>query len=259
MPFKAIAIPVMDTVNVILTHQPAAAVSRMLAHWNNHVETGSILLAYGGSQAEYDRIEHRQKFYVQDARLQTRDHQREFQSYTALLVMAADFLRAKRSGTEFVHFAEYDHLPLAQDLNRRQIERLRSERADVLGYHLQRIDGTSYPHSLYHVSNPQFRDFWRGITRRSSPQVILSMFGSGSFWKREAFMAVAGCKEPFPMYMEIYLPTLAHHLGFRLRDFGEQNAFVHNLGDRTNMIEQAGQVGAWTLHPVKKLWERASS
>jgi hypothetical protein len=245
----------MDTVNVILTHQPAAAVSRMVAYWNNHVPSDSVLLAYGGSRAEFERIEHPQKLYVEDPRLQTRDHQREFQSYSGLLALAADYLRAEQSGAEFVHFAEYDHLPLAQDLNCRQIERLRGERADVLGFHLQRVDGTSHPHSLYHVSNPQFRNYWGGITRRSSPQVILSMFGSGSFWKRNAFMAVAKRDEPFPMYLEIYLPTLAHHLGFRLRDFGEQNAFVHNLGDRSAIIEHARRLGAWTLHPVKKLWE----
>ncbi len=52
------------------------------------------------------------------------------------------------------------------------------------------------------------------------------MFGSGSFWTREAFCAVCAVEEPFPIYMELYLPTLAHHLGFRVRDFGEQDRFV---------------------------------
>ena len=61
--------------------------------------------------------------------------------------------------------------------------------------------------------------------------------------------------EPFPIYMELYLPTLAHHLGFRVRDFGEQNRFVQVLKDATDDIEQARKEGAWTLHPVKRLWK----
>ena len=127
------------------------------------------------------------------------------------------------------------------------------ERADVLGFHLQRVDGTSHPHYLYHLSNPAFFAHWAAISVRAEPKVVLSMFGSGSFWHREVFNAVAQRAEPFPMYLEIYLPTLAHHLGFRVRDYGEQNRFVHNLGERSSSIEQARAEGAWTLHPVKEL------
>jgi hypothetical protein len=80
------------------------------------------------------------------------------------------------------------------------------------------------------------------------------MFGTGSFWTREAFCAVAATEEPFPIYLELYLPTLAHHLGFRVRDFTEQNRFVRITKDETESIEQARAEGAWTLHPVKRLW-----
>jgi hypothetical protein len=52
------------------------------------------------------------------------------------------------------------------------------------------------------------------------------MFGSGSFWKQDAFEAVAEVEETFPIYLEIYLPTLAHHLGFRLRDLSDPIDFV---------------------------------
>jgi hypothetical protein len=79
------------------------------------------------------------------------------------------------------------------------------------------------------------------------------MFGTGSFWKREAFEAVAAFNEPFPIYLEIFLPTVVHHLGFRLRDYGEQNRFVSATGDRSREIKQAQSAGAWTLHPVKNL------
>ena len=242
--------------NLLLSHQSAAAVAKMLEYWSERVPNESILIAHGGLRKEFDAIGHTQKFYVDDPRLRTRDHQREFQSYTRLFQRAAEVLETDGRKFQFIHFAEYDHLPLVSDLNERQIERLTAERADLLGFHLHRVDGTSNPHFLYHAGNNQFASFWSALSRRPDHQVILSMFGSGSFWKREAFCAVAAVAEPFPIYLELYLPTLAHHLGFRLRGFSGQHRFVHPSIDATARLEQARKQGAWTLHPVKRLWSK---
>lgn len=239
--------------NVILSHKRASSVRRMLAWWEQYVPRNSILLVHGGERAEFERVDHGQKLLLDDLRLKTRDHQREFQSYTKLFQAAANWLESASRDFEFVHFAEYDHLPLITDLNQQQITRLDAEGADIMGFRVQRVDGTSYPHYLYHVTNPNFGAYWSRISRRREPEVVLSMFGSGSFWTREAFSTVAGFEEPFPMYMEIYLPTLAHHLGLRLRDFAEQNKFVHHLGDWKSRIDLARRAGNWTLHPVKEL------
>ncbi len=83
---------------------------------------------------------------------------------------------------------------------------------------------------------------------------MLHMFCSGSLWTRRAFDAVAQTPEPFPMYLEIFLPTLAHHLGFRVRDWGaEASRFITNTGNLAGQIEEARQAGGWTIHPVKTL------
>ena len=162
------------------------------------------------------------------------------------------------SGRDFthVHFCEYDHVPLAPDLNARQIARLASESADVIGCRVLRVDGTSDPHYLYHAGNAVFHEFWKQVTRRDDPGVALSMFVTGSVWTRAAFDAVAAIEEPFPMYLEIYLPTLAHHLGFRVRNLPDQNPFVRNLGDMAENMDEARRAGAWAVHPVKGQWER---
>jgi hypothetical protein len=242
-----------SVLNLVLSHQPPAAVAKMLGYWSECVAEESILLAYGGSKEEFDSIPHQQKVFVDDPGLRTSDHQRECQSYTAVFQAGAKFLQT-RPEFRYVHFAEFDHLPLARDLNERQIERLGTEGADVLGFHLHRVDGTSNPHFLYHVAHDDFASHWFQISHRPEPEVVLSMFGSGSFWTREAFCAVAVTEEPFPIYLELYLPTLAHHLGFRVRNFTKQNRFVRITKDETESIEQARAEGAWTLHPVKKLW-----
>jgi len=242
--------------NLILSHQPARAVAKMIDWWSKCVPIDRILIAHGGAKNDFEEIEHQQKLFIEDARLRTRDHQREFQSYTGLFQVATQFLKQDGGKFQFVHFAEYDHIPLVTDLNERQSQRLEAEGADVLGFHLHRIDGTNNPHFLYHVENPDFASYWQKVSVRSETDVILSMFGTGSFWSREAFCAVAHFDEPWPVYMELYLPTLAHHLGFRVRDFAEQNRFVRALKDEISHIKRAREEGAWTLHPVKRLWNK---
>lgn len=245
-----------SVLNLILSHQSASAVSKMLDHWSRCVPRESILIAYGGTRREFENIQHEQKFFVDDVRLRTRDHQRELQSYTRLFQVAAEFLKTDGGQFQFVHFAEYDHLPLVQDLNEQQVERLKAEGADLLAFHVHRVDDTNNPHFLYHAADDKFMSHWAKITRRPDPEVVLSMFGTGSFWTRDAFCTVSAAQEPFPIYMELYLTTLAHHLGFRVRDFAEQNRFVRVLKDETDNVDLARKEGAWTLHPVKRLWDR---
>ena len=239
--------------NLLLTHQPPAQVARMLAWWRDHAPPENVLVVYSGSRAQFDALDHAHKTFIDDPRLQTRRHSRQRQSYTGVWQAASRWL-AGRDYTH-VHFAEYDQLPLVPDLNARQVARLEAERADVLAFQLQRVDGTSQPHYLYHTHLPGFRAWTEAFSVRADRQVVLSIFGTGSFWTRAAFDATAAREEPFPIYLELYLPTVAHHLGYRLRDWGEQNQFITSLGNYVHRIDQARRAGAWTLHPVKTLWD----
>lgn len=242
-----------QVLNVLLTHQGPDAFGRVLDSWREVRAQSTLLVAHGGSRTDFDALSYTPKIFIEDPRLRTRDHQREYQSITGVLKAVRDWMRDTGCACDYIHIAEYDHLPLVADLNQRQVERMRAEHADVLAFHLHRIDGTCHPHYLYHAGNPEFHEWLRSVTVRPDAAVTLSMLGTGSLWKRAAFEATAERDEPFPIYFEIYLPTLAHHLGFRLRDWAQQNPFVVHKGDRAAEIQQARQAGAWTLHPVKTL------
>ena len=149
---------------------------------------------------------------------------REKQSYAGVWRAAAEWLEERGNGSfTHVYFAEFDHLPLVSNLAENLLGRLEQERADVLGHGLCRIDNTSNVLYLYHAADPKFMKFWRRTSVRSDPNVILRMLATGSFWTREAFSNVGAQLEDVPVYLELYFPTLAHHLGYRLRDFGDQN------------------------------------
>ena len=237
---------------LLLSHQKAAELERTLTVWHEVTGPENILVAYGGSRSDYSAVSSDQKIFIEDPRLRTKDHQRERQSCTGVFQQTAEWLAHHRQ-FEYIHFLEFDHIPLVPDLHDRVLERFSREDADVLAHHLQRIDGTSHPHYLCHAHDPRFHEFYANLTSRAEPGVILSMLGTGSFWSRASFNAVARYSEPVPVYFEVHLPTLAHHLGFRLRDFGDQNKFVSHRGDFGAQLAECHSAGAWTAHPVKCL------
>lgn len=237
---------------VLLSHQKPNELERTIAQWKPFIQSHSLLLAYGGDQNFFPAIAFEPKVFVADPQLRLRDQQRQQQSWTGVLHAVRDYLQAQPD-LDYVYLVEYDQIPLVPDLLDRMTNRLQSEGADAIVHHLHRIDGTSNPHYLYHSNDKRFHAYFAALSRRSDSQVILSMLGTGSFWNREAFDAIASHQEPFPIYVEVYLPTLAHHLGFRIRDLPDQNPFVTHLGNRGAEIEPARNRGAWSLHPVKTL------
>jgi len=211
-----------------------------------------VFVAFGGSKADFVGLPHPNRAFIDSPRLKTRDHQREKQSYIPVFRAAWEWLKSQEC--RYVHFMEYDHVPLVEDLHDRMISFVEAEKCDLAGFHVAQIDGSSSAHYLNHIADPSFLEFWERISIRPDKHVVLTMFGSGSFWTKEAFEAVANLHEEIPMYLELFQPTAAHHLGFRVRNFGEQSRFVRNLGDLRRQLDPMRKQGAWSVHPVKTLW-----
>jgi hypothetical protein len=228
-----------ERLTIILTHQAEPLVAAMESWWRREQPGPDLLIAYGGTREQYERLRVPAKVFVDDNRLRTRDHQRERQSFGGVFSAVNEWLRV-RPHYRLLHLTEFDCLPLCGDLFARLEARLATERADVLGCRLERVDGTNHPHFLYHASDPDFAPFLRQL----------------SFWTREAFSAVAEKEEDSPLYLEIALPTIAHHLGFRVRGLTDQSPWVQPLGDFSRQLDELRRAGAWMAHPVKDFWER---
>jgi hypothetical protein len=241
-----------EILTILLTHQKADQVQRMLEFWSCNVLNADILVAYGGEGSEFLRIDAPRKIYVDDERLRTRDHIREKQSYSKVFHAAS---RAVNSH-QYVWFVEYDHIPIDSSVCEKLINRLKSERADAICFHLKRVDKTGSPHFLSYAWDSEAYSFFEKVSCRLDKKVVLSMFGSGSFWTRETFQAVAEWEDPFPIHLEIFIPTIAHHLGFRLRDIADQNQFVQADSRPNWTLAEARDQGAWTVHPMKMMWDR---
>ncbi len=244
-----------ERLTIILTHQAEPLVEAMTAWWTQHVPGSDILIAYGGSPERFQSLQVPARIFIDDSRLRTRDHQRERQSFAGVFIAARDWLR-DHPQYRLIHFTEFDCIPLRPDLFSLLENRLEEEGADVLGCHLERVDGTNHPHYLYHLADPEFATQLRRLSVREDPGVVLAMLGCVSFWRREAFIGVADAEESSPLYLELALPTLAHHLGFRVRGLRDQSPFVQPVGDRGMELDALREAGAWMAHPVKGFWEQ---
>lgn len=236
---------------VLVTHEPAEAVMRMQAFWQELTQPANLVVAYGGKRDEFEKISG-QKVFVDDDRLRTRDHQREFQSYSKLLKTA---LHSLSGSWEWLFFAEFDLIPLTPSFFETLIEEAIKEDADVLGVGACRLDNTLHSHHAAHAAAEGWLEWIRSISRREDPHVVLSCLGCGQLWRREAIEAVVSAGEPVKSYLEILLPTVAHHLGFRVRPWKSHARFI--LPDPLPHQDLADFVsaGATAVHPIKGYWQ----
>lgn len=239
------------TALVVLSHEPADCVNRMTQSWEKTTCPDHLVVAYGGAASEFGRIKG-VKAFIADPRLRTRDHQREKQSYTGALQAAV----AAISGEDWdaLYFAEYDMQPLVGDLWQRLRKWAEQEKADLLCHRAWRIDDTLHPHLRQHLASREWLEWIARVSKRTENHIILSCMGCGQWWRREALEAVLALGEPIPAYLELQLPTAAHHLGFRVRGMGEQDRFVLPTPLPKGAREAMSAAGAWIIHPDKTQW-----
>ena len=235
--------------NVVLTHLDGELLVRTKERWRDVCREEDLWIAFGGKQRNFRNLGKERSVFIGDAGLRREDNQREKQSYTGIFRAMAPVVERERP--DYIYLCEYDHVPLRSDLNALQVAEITAEGADVMGHWLYRVDGTSHYHMLYHQSDPGFLRYWQSVSRREEKGVVLSMFGSGSLWSREAFLAIASRTQQIPCYLELYLPTLAHHLGYRVRCWDESRHMISNLPSRKWTIDEAMNRDCLTIHPVK--------
>jgi hypothetical protein len=237
--------------NVILSHQPREELQQVLSWWSRYTSLDDLLLTYGGPREEFDKLPDVSRVFVSDPRLRA-NKTRQKQNYDGVFRAATQWLLEKPDRSfSHVYFAEFDHLPLISNLAEKLLQRLEEEDADVLGHGVSRVDNTSNVLYLYHLADARFEDFWRRISVRQDHTVVLRMLVTGSFWTRRAFTDVGRQKAPVPIYLELYLPTVAHYLGYRVRELRDQSKCVSPAPKPRFSIQTARQMGCWTVHPVK--------
>lgn len=237
---------------VLLTHLSHDCVERMCDYWLKLMPNIDLVVVYGGPKQQFDQINYTKKTFIDSSKLKTRDHQRENQSYVEVYQAAA---AAIAPTSTHVYFTEFDHVP-SSPVSLEVLLRIQEQKdADLLTFDLKRIDQTNAPHYLWLLDNQPFFQFLKTLSKRVDKQIILTSPGYGHLWRRDAFDAFVAVEDKYNVYLEIWLPTVAHHLGYRVQPVGSWQEWNTTSGSFDENYDDAVASSVEWVHPVKNLWK----
>ncbi len=255
----AAAAAALKVCHVVICHLPPAETRAVYDRWRAADPQAGVLIAYGGKEEVFQQLPPEiPAVFVADPTLRTVDHIRERQQYTGVFRAATEWIAGNLPETTHVHVVEFDVVPVVDGIGARLVSAMDAEGADLSGFGMADFTGTVHPHNCYELARPDFFDYLRGMSRREVRDRFLVMLGCSSIWRRDTFDQVAALDAPRE-YLEMAMPTLAHHLGFRVRPLpADQERFMSYQGDRTDLIPEYAEQGAWLVHPCKKIWSAAT-
>jgi hypothetical protein len=238
--------------NLLCTHLNGPTVDRQLAYLRALAPEARFVVCHSGRHEEFEAIAHPDKLFIDDDSLRTsiaRD-----QSPVEMLRQVHQLCRADPE-IDAIFLMEYDQLLLRGDFESalRQLSELSG--ADLLGKTCVLKDSSNWIHSIRARRDPEFMAFLRRITVREGPPRLYGCLGTGFLMRREALEALVAVEPPRLVYHEMYIPTVLHHLGYRLGDFDEISDIYEEVAYRPAKtlaeVLDAKCRGHFFVHPFK--------
>lgn len=206
----------MTQLNVLLTHQDAAAVEDNLRYLQAVSPESRFVVAHGGRAEDYARVAYDDKVFVDDETL--RGPPRTDQSYHVTLGLVHDRFVRDDPAVGAVYLLEWDHVVLRAGFEQALLELAERTGADFLGKTCVERTGTNWHHYTRYRRDPALLAHLREHSVREDPTRMFGTLGNGFWLTRAALEAYVAIGRRPVVYGELYLPTLLHHLGFRVGD-----------------------------------------
>jgi hypothetical protein len=242
-----------STLTVVLTHLDARQVDDRMALLRALSEEARLVVAYGGERSEFERIRWDEKFFVDDPTLRgPREH---LQSWTGIFEAAWREYFVGDAELDSLYLIEYDHLVLDGAFEHRLRALALDTGADLLGKTCVDRTATNTEHYVRFRHDQRLLAHLRKLSVREDPERLFGCLGDGLWLSRRALEAYVEVGEHPPCYCEIYVPTLLHHLGFRVVDVDAHSDLygnVHWLPEySTAEALELARAGAVFVHPAK--------
>lgn len=243
----------MSLLTIVLTHLDAAAVDAHVQYVQTLAPSADLVLCHGGRRPDYEGVQFSRKMFLDEPTL--RGEAATYQSYNELLTRVyREHMSANPEWTAAL-LLEFDHLPLRGDYAEQCERALDESGADFLGVDCGPRNDTNWYHYLRLRDDKGLQNFLRDVTTTDEPDRLFGCLGTGFVIRRQALAAFAGLEHYEPCYLELYLPTVIHHLGFKVGDLSS----VSDLGRYARWapvfsVEEAHRAradGAVFIHPYK--------
>jgi len=248
-----------STLNVLLSHQPAGDVTSQL-RWLREIAPGSrFAVCHGGERGEFEALDESDKAFVDDPTL--RAAARSFQSYhETFAVVWERWLRSEPS-IDGVYLFEFDHLVLRPEFEVALRDLAARTGADLLGKNAGVRNGTNWEHYTRFRRDEALLAHLQQVSVRDDPTTILGTVACALWLSRAAIESYVAVPVYPHCYGELYVPTLLHHLGYRIVDVDPWSDLYRHVrwtpeypGAEAEALRRSG---ATFLHPVKDPAARA--
>ncbi len=243
----------MALLTALVTHLGPEATVATLRHLRRVAPGVRVLVCHGGRREDFDAIDTEDKVFVEDPDL--RAPPITIQSYNELLRLVWERAVRDDAAIEAVYVLEYDHVVLSPTYEARVLDLLSASGADFLGKNCVDRTQSNWVHYLRYRDDPGLLAFLRAVSVRDDKERMFGCLGTGLVLRRGVLEALATMEHFRPVYNELYLPTVVHHLGFEVDDVTRLGGcYDHVRWSPPYDIEDALALqarGACFVHPLK--------
>lgn len=243
----------MSMVTAVITHLDADQVHASAALLRTVAPDARFVICYGGPPTEFERIDIDEKVFIDDPTLKSNGP--HLQSMTQVFEAVWNAFFADDDRADSLYVIEYDHLVLHGGFEARLRELADATNADLLGKKCIDCSATNHEHYIRFRRDPKLLEHLRRLSVREDPTRIYSCLGDGIWLTRHALEAYVAVERHPPCYLEVYVPTLLHHLGFHVVNIDAHSDVYRDVRwlppiEVHEVIERLQQ-GAVFMHPVK--------
>lgn len=244
----------MPVLTALMTHLDAPRVHAQLDYLHALAPGSRFVVCHGGERSEFGRLEIEDAVFIEEPTLREPSGE---QSHNEVFQRVHEGWVRDDPDVELAYFVEFDHLILRPDF-----EELLTAAAEQVGAGLMAKwagprDDTNWPHSLRYRDDDRVNRFFDSISRREDAGRRLGCLGNAMLFRRDALGALCALEDPPHVYVEMYVPTALHHLGFEVADFDVHGDLHMGVRWRPEFsVDEAiaaKQAGRAFVHPFKEL------
>jgi hypothetical protein len=244
----------MAVLTAVLTHLDAERATRQLAYLRALAPRARFVLCHGGSRKDYDELAIEDALFIEDPSLRGPNKE---QSYNEALTAVYDGYVRDDSTVELVYFTEYDQLILSGDFEESLAALAQRSPAGLFAKHASPRMDTNWPHSIRYRDDERLMQFIAGISRREDREQLWGCLGTGLLFRRDALREFCSVTDAPHAYLEMFIPTVVHHLGFEVANVDALGDLYANVRWRPPYtVEEAvaaKRAGRTFLHPFTEL------
>jgi hypothetical protein len=244
----------MTIVTALITHLDADRAARQLAYLRALAPQSRFVLCHGGRREEFERIAEPGALFVEDPSLRGPNKD---QSYNQVLAAVYESCVRNDPAVELVYFIEYDHLILSGGFEDELRALAARSPAGLFGKYASERSDSNWAHLTRYRGDEQLARFFRRISRREDHSRRWGCLGTGMLFRRAALEAFCSVEDAPHAYLELFIPTVVHHLGFGVADVDALGGLYAGIRWRPPFsVEEAiaaKAAGRAFLHPFKEL------